>query len=118
MILVHCWEEEEPEDMHLKDVVDILLSTYSGLSNEEDVRLNSQEVSAALRATVAAKVARHAGNLQPAGSQQDPEEDVNMQEAHAQQHSGVLTTRGSLHDDLRHDSGNHVQNPEELILTA
>ena len=73
MILVHCWEEEEPEDMHLKDVVDILLRTYSGLSDQEDVRLKSQEVSAALRAIVAASLTQHAGGLKSAGSQQECE---------------------------------------------
>ena len=60
MINIHCWEEEEPEDMHLQSVVDILLTNYNGLTKDEDVRTKSQEVSRALRETVAANVAQHA----------------------------------------------------------
>ncbi|KAL0018993.1 hypothetical protein WJX79_001369 [Trebouxia sp. C0005] len=50
MILIHCWEDEEPEDMHLKYVVDILLATYTDLSEDVDVRDQSEEVSEALKA--------------------------------------------------------------------
>ncbi len=59
MILIHCWEEEEPEDMHLKCVVDILLAMYQDLSEDVDVREQSSEVSEALKVTVAAKIAEH-----------------------------------------------------------
>lgn len=59
MINIHCWEEEEPEDMHLQSVVDILLSNYQGLTRDDDVRTKSQEVSKALKAAVAANVALH-----------------------------------------------------------
>lgn len=59
MINIHCWEEEEPEDMHLQSVVDILLSNYQGLTKDDDVRTRSQEVSKALKAAVAANVALH-----------------------------------------------------------
>lgn len=59
MINIHCWEEEEPEDMHLECVVDILLSYYQGLTRDGDVRTKSQEVSKALQAAVAANVALH-----------------------------------------------------------
>ena len=59
MINIHCWEEEEPEDMHLECVVDILLSNYQGLIKDDDVRTKSQKVSKALKAAVAASVALH-----------------------------------------------------------
>lgn len=59
MINIHCWEEEEPEDMHLECVVDILLSNYQGLTRDGDVRTNSWEVSTALKEAVAANVALH-----------------------------------------------------------
>ena len=59
MINIHCWEEEEPQDMHLECVVDILLSNYQGLSRDADVRTKSQGVSKALKAAVAANVALH-----------------------------------------------------------
>ncbi|KAA6429781.1 MAG: P-loop containing nucleoside triphosphate hydrolase [Trebouxia sp. A1-2] len=59
MISIHCWEDEEPEDMHLKYVVDILLATYTDLSEDVDVRDQSEEVSEALKVTVATHVAQH-----------------------------------------------------------
>ena len=59
MINIHCWEEEEPEDMHLECVVDVLLSNYKGLTRDDDVRTKSREVSKALKAAVAANVAQH-----------------------------------------------------------
>lgn len=59
MINIHCWEEEEPEDMHLQCVVDILLTNYQGLTEDDDVRTKSREVSDALKAVVAANVALH-----------------------------------------------------------
>ncbi|KAL3138341.1 hypothetical protein ABBQ32_006145 [Trebouxia sp. C0010 RCD-2024] len=59
MINIHCWEEEEPEDMHLELVVDILLTNYQGLARDDDVRTKSQNVSDALKAAVAANVALH-----------------------------------------------------------
>ncbi|DBA99939.1 TPA: hypothetical protein ACH3X1_013819 [Trebouxia sp. C0004] len=59
MILIHCWEEEEPEDMHLKYVVDILLAAYTDLSEDVDVRNQSEKVSEALKVTVATHVAQH-----------------------------------------------------------
>ena len=59
MINIHCWEEEEPEDMHLECVVDILLTNYQGLTKDDDVRTKSQNVSDALKAAVAANVALH-----------------------------------------------------------
>lgn len=59
MILIHCWEEEEPEDMHLKYVVDILLATYTDLSQDVDVRYQSEKVSEVLKVTVATHVAQH-----------------------------------------------------------
>ena len=57
MINIHCWEEEEPEDMHLECVVDILLSNFQGLTRDDDVRTKSWEVSTALKEAVA--VHRH-----------------------------------------------------------
>lgn len=59
MILIHCWEEEEPEDMHLEYVVDILLATYTDLSEDVDVRDQSEQVSEALKVAVATHVAQH-----------------------------------------------------------
>ena len=59
MINIHCWEEEEPEDMHLECVVDILLTHYQGLTRDDDVRTKSREVSRQLKAAVAANVAQH-----------------------------------------------------------
>lgn len=59
MILIHCWEEEEPEDMHLKYVVDILLAAYTNLPEDVDVRDQSEKVSEALKVTVATHVAQH-----------------------------------------------------------
>ena len=59
MILIHCWEEEEPEDMHLKYVVDILLATYTDLSQGVDVRYQSEKVSEVVKVTVATHVAQH-----------------------------------------------------------
>lgn len=60
MIVIHCWEEEEPEDMHLKCVVDIMLIVYKDLSRNVDVRAQSHQLSEALKAAVAANVAQHA----------------------------------------------------------
>lgn len=60
MIVIHCWEEEEPEDMHLKCVVDIMLTVYKDLSRNVDVRAQSHQLSEALKAAVAANVAQHA----------------------------------------------------------
>ena len=71
MILIHCWEEEEPEDMHLKYVVDILLATYTEFLEDMDVRDYSKEVSDALKVTVAAQVAQRVF-----GSSSHPSEQV------------------------------------------
>ena len=59
MINIHCWEEEEPEDMQLEYVVDVLLTKYRGLTRDQDVRKHSREISEALKAAVAEKVAHH-----------------------------------------------------------
>ena len=71
MILIHCWEEEEPEDMHLKCVVDILLATYTDFDEATDVRDHSKEVSDALKVTVAAHMAQRVY-----GSSTHPSEEV------------------------------------------
>ena len=109
MILVHCWLEEEPEDMHLKYVVDILLATYKDQPKDADVRLNSQEVSAALRATVAANVAQHA-------SGQLAVEDIDAQDA-------VLQLEGADDGDNRLQLAHRhlskaAEHAKELALAA
>ena len=60
MILIHCWEEEEPEDMHLRCVVDILLDVYQAAAHDVDVREHSNKVSHALKVAVRASIAKHA----------------------------------------------------------
>ena len=113
MILVHCWLEEEPEDMHLKYVVDILLATYKDQPKDADVRLSSQEVSAALRATVAANVAQHASGGQ---SVQTAAEDMDAQDA-------VIQLEGAHDgDDLLQLAHGHLskaaEHAKELALAA
>ncbi|KAL0046319.1 hypothetical protein WJX82_009128 [Trebouxia sp. C0006] len=58
MILVHCWKDEEPEDMHLKLVVDTLLHTFQTIEISTDVRSKSSVVSEALRVRTSANVAK------------------------------------------------------------
>ena len=53
MIVVQCWDEEEPEDMHLGMVADLMLDNYQHLNESTDVRLKSKIVSDALAAAVA-----------------------------------------------------------------
>lgn len=59
MIIIQCWDEEEPEDMHLGLVADIMLQNYQDLDEASDVRLHAKQVSEALAAAVAENVARH-----------------------------------------------------------
>ena len=48
MILARCWKEE-PEDTHLKLLVDTLLDVYKDLGKNEDVRTLSAKVSQVLQ---------------------------------------------------------------------
>ena len=59
MIMIQCWNEEEPEDMHLGLVADIMLANYQDVDQSTDVRLNSKQVSDALADAVARNVASH-----------------------------------------------------------
>lgn len=67
MILVPCWKEEEPEDMHLKIVVDTLLKTYHGIEASTDVRLKTSIVTEALSVLVAANVAQRVNGIDAVG---------------------------------------------------
>lgn len=109
MILVHCWEEEEPGDMHLQHVVNILLQQYSQLPRDADVRIKSQEVSAALRATVAANVAQHAGQGSAYKSKHQAAERLPLQ--------SNAVSAGLGRAPCSHDQGSSLdRSAEELIL--
>lgn len=105
MINIHCWEEEEPEDMHLECVVDILLSNYSGLTKDEDVRTRSQDVSTALKETVASNVAQHALGKKAShtnGEQNDllTKFDLPMESQQADHRSDKSGPHNTVQDDI------------------
>lgn len=73
MIVIQCWDEEEPEDMHLGLVTEIMLASYQDLDENTDVRLKSNQVSDVLRDAVARNVASHSTDaITPNASVQDP----------------------------------------------
>ena len=71
--MIQCWDEEEPEDMHLGVVTEIMLANYQDLDESTDVRLKSKQVSDELTGAVARNVASHSNDaVTPNGSVQDP----------------------------------------------
>lgn len=61
MISITCWQAQDLQDSHLKCLVDSLLHTYAGISSDTEVRVNSHQVTKALKAHVAAPAAQGGG---------------------------------------------------------